>query len=86
MKISYPFLHADRIKTPTLFLGGTDDMNVPLHNGEQMYQALKSMGLDTQLIVYPGQFHGLTTPSYLKDRLQRYLDWYDTHLLGSKRK
>jgi dipeptidyl aminopeptidase/acylaminoacyl peptidase len=50
MKISYPFLHADRIKTPTLFLGGDKDMNVPLHNGEQMYQALKSMGIDTELV------------------------------------
>jgi dipeptidyl aminopeptidase/acylaminoacyl peptidase len=80
IKISYPFLHADRIKTPTLFLGGDQDMNVPLHNGEQMYQALKSVGVDTQLVIYPGQFHGLTTPSYLKDRLQRYLAWYDSHL------
>jgi dipeptidyl aminopeptidase/acylaminoacyl peptidase len=80
MKVSYPFLHADRIKTPTLFLGGTDDMNVPLHNGEQMYQAEKSLGLDTELIIYPGQFHDLTTPLYLKDRLTRYLDWYDRHL------
>jgi dipeptidyl aminopeptidase/acylaminoacyl peptidase len=80
MKVSYPFLHADRIKTPTLFLGGDADMNVPLHNGEQMYQAEKSMGLDAQLIVYPGQYHGLTVPSYLKDRLVRYLAWYDKHL------
>jgi dipeptidyl aminopeptidase/acylaminoacyl peptidase len=82
MKVSYPFLHADRIKTPTLFLGGDADMNVPLHNGEQMYQALKSMGIDTRLVIYPGQYHGLTTPSYLRDRLQRYLDWYDAHLRG----
>ena len=79
-KISYPFLHADRIKTPTLFLGGDQDMNVPLHNGEQMYQALRSMNVDTQLIVYPGQFHGLTVPSYRKDTLQRYINWYDGHL------
>ncbi|HEY2068981.1 MAG TPA: S9 family peptidase [Rhizomicrobium sp.] len=85
MRVSYPFLHADRIKTPTLFLGGTADMNVPLHNGEQMYQAEKSLGLDTELIIYPGQFHGLTKPSYLKDRLQRYLDWYDAHVLGKKK-
>ncbi len=82
MKVSYPFLHADRIKTPTLFLGGSADMNVPLHNGEQMYQALRSQGIDTQLIVYPGQFHGITKPSYLKDRLQRYLAWYDAHVKG----
>jgi dipeptidyl aminopeptidase/acylaminoacyl peptidase len=79
-KVSYPFLHADRIKTPTLFLGGDLDMNVPLHNGEQMYQAEKSMGLDTELIVYPGQYHGLTVPSYLRDHYQRYVDWYDKHL------
>ena len=46
MKISYPFLHADRIKTPTLFLGGDADMNVPLHDGEQMYEALKSLGVE----------------------------------------
>ena len=85
-KVSYPFLHADRIKTPTLFLGGDADMNVPLHNGEQMYQALKSLGIDTELVIYPGQFHGITKPSYLKDRLQRYLDWYDAHLLGRKAK
>ena len=81
-KVSYPFLHADRIKTPTLFLGGDKDMNVPLHNGEQMYQAERSMGLDTQLVIYPGQYHGLTVPSYLKDRLKRYIDWYDKHLKG----
>jgi dipeptidyl aminopeptidase/acylaminoacyl peptidase len=80
MKVSYPFVHADRIKTPTLFLGGDQDMNVPLHNGEQMYLALKSMGIDTKLVIYPGQYHGLTTPSYLKDRLKHYLDWYDAHL------
>ncbi len=79
-KVSYPFLHADRIRTPTLFLGGEADMNVPLHNGEQMYQALRSMNVDTQLIIYPGQFHSLTVPSYIRDRYQRYLNWYDGHL------
>jgi dipeptidyl aminopeptidase/acylaminoacyl peptidase len=83
IKVSFPFLHADRIKTPTLFLGGDEDMNVPLHNGEQMYQALKSMGIDTQLVIYPGQYHGLTVPSYLRDHFQRYVGWYDKHLKGS---
>ncbi len=80
IKISYPFFHADRIKTPTLFLGGEKDFNVPLVGGEQMYQALRSLGVDTQLVIYPGQFHGLTTPTYKIDRLQRYLDWYDKYL------
>ena len=46
LKLSYPFLEADkRIHTPTLFMGGTSDMNVPILGGEQMYQALKSLGV-----------------------------------------
>lgn len=80
LRNSYPFLHADRIKTPTLFLCGERDFNVPLLNSEQMYQALRSNGVDTQLIIYPGQFHGLSKPSYLRDRLQRYIAWYGKYL------
>jgi dipeptidyl aminopeptidase/acylaminoacyl peptidase len=80
IRISYPFLHADQIKTPTLFLGGEKDFNVPLAGGEQMYQALRSLGIPTQLVVYPGQFHGITRPSYQKDRMERYLAWYAKYL------
>ena len=82
IKLSYPFLHADRIKTPTLFMGGDKDFNVPLEGGEQMYQALKSVGTPAELIVYPGQFHGFTRPSYIKDRYQRWLAWYDNYVRG----
>jgi dipeptidyl aminopeptidase/acylaminoacyl peptidase len=84
VKISYPFLHADRIKTPTLFLGGERDFNVPVQGGQQMYQALRSLGVETQLIIYPNEFHGITRPSYVKDRYQRYLDWYDRFVKGNK--
>ena len=77
---SFPFLEAYRIKTPTLFLCGEKDFNVPLWHSEQMYQALKSLGIDTQLIIYPNQYHGLSIPSYRTDRLQRYLDWFDKYL------
>jgi len=79
-KISYPFLHADRIKTPTLFLGGERDFNVPVQGGQQMYQALRSLGIDTQLVIYPNENHGITRPSYQRDRLERYLAWYDKYL------
>lgn len=79
-KLSYPFFHADRITTPTLFLGGEKDFNVPIAGGEQMYQALKSLGVDTELVIYPGQFHSLTVPSYERDRLQRYLRWFGKYL------
>jgi len=80
-RVSFPFLHADRIVTPTLFLCGQEDFNVPLLNSEQMYQALRSLGRDTQLVIYPGQYHGITKPSYQRDRLERYLAWYDKYLM-----
>lgn len=80
MKVSYPFFKADRIRTPTLFLCGEKDFNVPIAGSEQMYQALRSEGVDTQLIVYPGQYHSLRIPSYRRDRMQRYLDWFDKYL------
>jgi dipeptidyl aminopeptidase/acylaminoacyl peptidase len=80
LKVSWAFLHADRIKTPTLFMCGEKDFNVPVAGSEQMYQALKSRGVDTQLVVYPGQFHGITMPSYLRDRYERRLAWYNKYL------
>ncbi len=79
-KISYPFLHADRIKTPTLFLGGEKDFNVPIQGGQQMYQALRSLGVDTQLVIYPNESHGVTRPSYVRDRYERYLGWYNKYV------
>jgi len=80
MRISYGFLHADQITTPTLFMGGEKDFNVPLVGGEQMYEALRSLGVPTELVVYPASFHGITRPSYQKDRMERYLAWYAKYL------
>ena len=56
VKLGYPFLHADRIKTPTLFMGGDADFNVPITGGEQMYQALRSLNVPTELVIYPESF------------------------------
>lgn len=80
MKISYPFTHADRIKTPTLFMVGEKDFNVPSEGSEQMYAALKTLNIPTELVIYPNQFHGIGILSYQADRLKRYLDWYAKYL------
>jgi dipeptidyl aminopeptidase/acylaminoacyl peptidase len=80
-RVSYPFLHADRIRTPTLFYCAELDFNVPCLGSEQMYQALRSLGVPTKLVVYPGENHGLRVPSYLRDRMERLLDWNVEHLL-----
>ncbi|MEJ7681922.1 MAG: prolyl oligopeptidase family serine peptidase [Segetibacter sp.] len=80
LKLSYPFLHADRIKTPTQFMVGEKDFNVPAVGSEQMYQALRSLDIPTELLIYPGQFHGFTQPSFIKDRYERYFTWFDKYL------
>ena len=80
VKISYPFLHADRIQTPTLFMGGERDFNVPIEGSQQMYQALRSLGIDTQLVIYPNENHGIQRPSYQRDRMERYLAWYEKYV------
>lgn len=78
--LSYPFLKADRIKTPTQFMVGESDFNVPSVGSEQMYQAFKSLGIPTELIIYPGQFHGISNPSFQKDRFERYIKWFNKYL------
>ncbi|MCJ9430649.1 S9 family peptidase [Kordiimonas marina] len=80
VRLSYPFLHADRIKTPTLFQCSEKDFNVPCLGAEQMYQALRSNNIDTRLVIYPGQNHGIIVPSYLEHRLRQTLGWYERFL------
>ena len=79
MRIS-PFFRMDKIVTPTLVLGGDQDMNVPILGGQQLYQGLKRLGRDAELIVYPGENHGLRRPSFQKDRYDRYIAWYEKYL------
>lgn len=80
IKLSYPFFHVDKIKTPTLFMASQNDFNVPVEGAEQMYQALKSIGVPTELVIYPNQNHGITVPSYIKDRFERHLAWFAKYL------
>jgi dipeptidyl aminopeptidase/acylaminoacyl peptidase len=77
-----PFYRVTSITTPTLIMGGNVDWNVPIINGEQMYQALKSLGRTTELVVYPDEPHEFATPSHIKDRLERYLAWYNHYVKG----
>jgi dipeptidyl aminopeptidase/acylaminoacyl peptidase len=80
-KIS-PFYRVKSITTPTLFMGGEIDSNVPILGSEQMYQAMKALGRATELVVYPGEYHGFTVPTHIKDRLERYLAWYAHYVKG----
>ena len=80
LKVSYPFYNADRITTPTLFMCGELDFNVPLIHSEQMYQALRQLNIPTQLVIYPDEYHSFNRPSFREDEVARHLDWFDTYL------
>ena len=80
-----PFNQVEKIVTPVLIVGGEKDWNVPIINSEQLYQALKHLGKTTELVVYPGEFHGFSTPSYNKDVFERFLAWFDTYVKGEEK-
>ncbi|MBL8271242.1 alpha/beta hydrolase family protein [Steroidobacter sp.] len=80
LRISAPFFKAGAIRTPTMYVGGQADFNVPIVGSEQMYQALRSRRIPTQLIIYPGEHHGIRRPSFVRDLLTRYLAWFAEHV------
>ena len=77
-----PFFQVESITTPTLVVCGQDDWNVPLLNSEQLYQALRRLDRATELVIYPGENHTFVRPSFVADRYERYLAWFDRHILG----
>jgi dipeptidyl aminopeptidase/acylaminoacyl peptidase len=77
-----PFWRVKQIQTPTMFVGGNVDWNVPVIGGEQMYESLKALGRDTLLVVYPDEYHEFRTPSHIKDLNERYLAWYAHYVKG----
>lgn len=78
------FSKLGNVTTPTLVMGGKEDWNVPIQNSEQIYQVLKRRGIDTQLVVYPGEHHGFRRPSFQVDRYKRYLGWYKKYVKGEE--
>lgn len=79
-----PFFHLADVTTPTLVMGGQEDWNVPVQNSDQLYQALRRLGVPTELVIYPGESHGIRRPSFQVDRYERYLAWYDQWVKGEE--
>ncbi|HEX4158199.1 MAG TPA: S9 family peptidase [Rhizomicrobium sp.] len=66
--------------TPTLILDGEDDENNPVGQSKGLYRALKHLGVETEMVLYPGEGHSPKKGSYNIDMFTRILDWYDRHL------
>lgn len=71
--------YADSVKTPVLFIHGANDNDVPTEQAEEYFIALKDAGVETVMVLYPREGHGLAETSHNVDKLTRSLKWYDTH-------
>jgi len=68
------------VTTPTLILHGDADRRVPFSQGLTLFRALSDLGVETDLVVYPGQGHGLRSGAHNAHRLKTWVAWYDAHL------
>ena len=71
--------YANRVKTPTLFCHGENDNDVPIAEAEQFYIALKDVGVETVMVRYPREGHGIREVQHMQDWIDRSLRWYDRH-------
>ncbi len=72
--------NVEKISTPTLILHPEQDIRVPISQGYELYVALKRLGVDTKMVTYPRQPHGIREPKFTIDAAQRQLDWLEKYL------
>ncbi len=78
-----PLKYADRVKTPTLVLHSDQDYRCPLAEGIQFYTALKYHGVESRMVIFKGESHGLSRggkPKHRIRRLRELSDWFDRYL------
>jgi dipeptidyl aminopeptidase/acylaminoacyl peptidase len=75
-----PLRYVKQAQTPTLFLHGEQDNDVHITQAEEMYMALRRRGVETVLVRYPREGHGLREPRHRVDALERTLAWFDRFL------
>jgi len=75
-----PLRYVKQAQTPTLFIHGEQDNDVHITQAEEMYMALRRRGVETVLVRYPREGHGLREPKHRVDALERTLAWFDRFL------
>ena len=75
-----PLSHINNAKTPTLVIHGLRDERVHPEQGMQLWQALRIKGVETELVLYPREPHGLLERSHKLDYMDRLVGWYNKHV------
>ena len=73
-----------KVKTPTMFAHGENDNDVPIAEAEQFYIALKDVGVETIMIRYPREGHGVRETTHVVDLIDRSFEWYDRHFAAGQ--
>ncbi|MEZ5288471.1 MAG: S9 family peptidase [Vicinamibacterales bacterium] len=71
--------YANQVRTPVLFIHGENDNDVPIEEAEQFYIALHDVGIETVMLRYPREGHGLRETRHVVDALERSIAWYRKH-------
>lgn len=77
-----PLRYVRQVQTPTLFIHGEQDNDVHITQAEEMYMALKRLGVETVFVRYPREGHGLREPKHRVDALERTIAWFDRYVKG----
>jgi|SRR5580700_1081042 dipeptidyl aminopeptidase/acylaminoacyl peptidase len=83
-KRSSPMEFIKRVKTPVLMLVGDQDGECPLPQSQEFWHALKELGVQTRLVVYPGEGHGIVGKERRRDVLDSTMGWFDQYLVTKK--
>ena len=67
------------VKTPCMLMHGENDSDVPIAESEQFYIALKDVGVETVMVRYPREGHGLREPRHVVDMIERSIRWYEKY-------
>jgi dipeptidyl aminopeptidase/acylaminoacyl peptidase len=75
-----PVMHAGKARTPTLLTAGAKDRCTPAGQATEFYQALISHGVDSELVIYPGEGHGVSRFPAVTDYLTRLVIWFERYM------
>jgi dipeptidyl aminopeptidase/acylaminoacyl peptidase len=78
-----PIAYIGNAKTPTKVIHNEFDLRCPIEQGEQVFVALKSLGVDTEMVRFPDEFHGLSRTGRTDRRIARLnhiLGWFEKYL------